>query len=744
MLLRRLSQLSTSIRLGLIPLMLAGTLQGTLTSPGLASLSDTSGSDPTSPSLSLDADILVDTISTGLYHTCGVKTDGTLACWGYDGYEQVSGPNQSPDTFTQVSGGGYHTCGLKSDDTLACWGHDQYGQVSGPNDSSDTFIQVSGGGYHTCGVKADGTLACWGYDGYGQVSGPNHSSDIFIQVSAGLYHTCGVKPGGALACWGNDGYGQVSSPSQSSDTFIQVSGGGYHTCGVKTDGGLACWGHDWYGQVWNPNHSTDTFIQVSAGMYHTCGVKTSGALACWGNDKYGQVSGPSRSTDIFTQVSAGGDHTYGVKTDHTPVGWGSNDYGQSDPFNRPPTDITLSVDNVDENRPVNAEIGVLAAVDPNAGDTHTYSLVSTGPCPGPDNGYFNISADKLRTSAVFDYEAKAAYAICIRADDGKGGLYDEPFAIHVNNVNEAPVNTLPPAQTTPLNTALTFSASAGNPISIGDVDANGYPLQVTLTADHGTLTLNGASGLTFSAGDGLADATMVFTGTTTSVNAALDGMGFDPTLDYTGEATIQLVSDDQGYTGSGGPLTDDDRLAISIAPPAAQPRAFHLFLPVVARAAVSAPDLVVDSLVAAGDALTVTIRNTGTATASNAFWVDVYFDPVEVPGVNKPWDTIASYGTVWGVTRPILAGETLLLTNRGDYFFPEYSSVFPPGGAEAYALVDSINFSSTAGAVQEADESNNLFGPVISTSGVASGATVGAGQGQLVPGTALPPRQKLQ
>jgi alpha-tubulin suppressor-like RCC1 family protein len=186
MLLRQPSHLSTSIRLGLIPMLLAGALQGALTSPGLASVDDASGSDPANPSLSLDADILVDTISTGLYHTCGVKTDGTLACWGYDGYGQVSGPNQSPDTFTQVSGGGYHTCGLKSDDTLACWGHDQYGQVSGPNQSSDTFIQVSGGGYHTCGVKTDGSLACWGYDGYGQVSGPNHSPGAFIQVSAGM------------------------------------------------------------------------------------------------------------------------------------------------------------------------------------------------------------------------------------------------------------------------------------------------------------------------------------------------------------------------------------------------------------------------------------------------------------------------------------------------------------------------------------------------------------------------------
>jgi hypothetical protein len=150
--------------------------------------------------------------------------------------------------------------------------------------------------------------------------------------------------------------------------------------------------------------------------------------------------------------------------------------------------------------------------------------------------------------------------------------------------------------------------------------------------------------------------------------------------------------------------------------------------------------LVVDSLVAADDAVTVVIRNAGAATVYDAFWVDVYFNPVEAPGVNRPWDSIATYGVVWGVTRPIAAGETLLLTTGGDYFFPEYSSALPPGGAEVYALVDSINYSSTTGAVQEADENNNLFGPVISTSGTATGAIMSTDQGQLVPSTALPSR----
>ena len=81
--------------------------------------------------------------------------------------------------FTQVSAGGYHTCGLKGDGTVACWGENDYGQSTPP---AGTFTQVSAGYGHTCGVKSDGTVACWGTNDYGQSTPP---AGTFTQVSAG-------------------------------------------------------------------------------------------------------------------------------------------------------------------------------------------------------------------------------------------------------------------------------------------------------------------------------------------------------------------------------------------------------------------------------------------------------------------------------------------------------------------------------------------------------------------------------
>ena len=117
-------------------------------------------------SLSDDPTLLSHTVSAGGYHTCGVRTDGTLACWGLNGDGQATPP---AGTFSQVSAGLSHTCGVRTDGTLACWGDNTWGQATPP---AGTFSQVSAGDYHTCGVKTDGTLACWGDDFDGQATPP--------------------------------------------------------------------------------------------------------------------------------------------------------------------------------------------------------------------------------------------------------------------------------------------------------------------------------------------------------------------------------------------------------------------------------------------------------------------------------------------------------------------------------------------------------------------------------------------
>ena len=65
-------------------------------------------------------------VSTGEAHTCGLKTDGSVLCWGYNSDGQSTPPD---GPFASVSAGLSHTCGVKTDGSVVCWGDDRWGAV---------------------------------------------------------------------------------------------------------------------------------------------------------------------------------------------------------------------------------------------------------------------------------------------------------------------------------------------------------------------------------------------------------------------------------------------------------------------------------------------------------------------------------------------------------------------------------------------------------------------------------------
>src|SRR5205823_7587740 len=119
--------------------------------------------------------------------------------------------------------------------------------------------------------------------------------------------------------------------------------------------------------------------------------------------------------------------------------------------------------------------------------------------------------------------------------------------------NLPPSNTVPDSQTTPQDTALVFSTANGNVISISDYDAGTAPVEVSLSASNGTLTLATTAGLTFSQGTGTADTDTTFSGTLSAINTALNGLTFTPVAGYRGPGTVGILTNDLGNTGAGGP-----------------------------------------------------------------------------------------------------------------------------------------------------------------------------------------------
>lgn len=105
--------------------------------------------------------------------------------------------------------------------------------------------------------------------------------------------------------------------------------------------------------------------------------------------------------------------------------------------NMSPTDILLSNSSIQENLPINTLVGLLSTTDPNPGDSFTYSLVSG--VGDTDNAFFNINANQLLSSVVFDYETKNSYSIRIRSTDQGGLLFEKQFLV---TITKAPENVI--------------------------------------------------------------------------------------------------------------------------------------------------------------------------------------------------------------------------------------------------------------------------------------------------------------
>jgi cysteine-rich repeat protein len=147
-------------------------------------------------------------VTGGGAHTCGIRGSngqGSLWCWGDNEYGQLGFagtytndgtvsfqdnftlPQQvgSDATWTAVAAGLDHTCAVKADRSLWCWGRNNRGQLgmgdfttrTSPTQMPATeWSDVSAGYSFTCAIQLDGSLWCFGANGFGELGPPFDAS----------------------------------------------------------------------------------------------------------------------------------------------------------------------------------------------------------------------------------------------------------------------------------------------------------------------------------------------------------------------------------------------------------------------------------------------------------------------------------------------------------------------------------------------------------------------------------------
>ncbi|MFN6104329.1 MAG: cadherin domain-containing protein, partial [Planctomycetaceae bacterium] len=163
--------------------------------------------------------------------------------------------------------------------------------------------------------------------------------------------------------------------------------------------------------------------------------------------------------------------------------------------NEAPTTISLNPTSLNENNVSNDVVGELNTDDadlPGTAQTFTYTIV------GGDAG-FNVWTDpvdgkqKLRTTNLFNYEAKSSYSVQLRSEDqGNLSTATQTFTILVTDVDEAPAWSVDAAQSVNENSQFVATLSASDP--------EGTAIVYSIRSDAGTdfskfeLRTNGTTG----------------------------------------------------------------------------------------------------------------------------------------------------------------------------------------------------------------------------------------------------------
>ena len=274
----------------------------------------------------------VTAITAGLYHSCGIRADSTVECWGNNEYGQADAP---AGAFTAIAASNFHTCGIRADSTAECWGRNDEGQADAP---AGAFTAIAAS-FRSCGIRADSTIECWGRQadpggGAGSVvvrSGPprndsGQADGAFTAIIGRSSHWCVIKADSTVECWGGNDSGEANAPA---GAFTAIAAGNNHTCGIRADSTAECWGNNEHGQADAP---AGAFTAIAAGGYHSCGIRADSTVECWGAINrgainYGQADAPAGA---FTAIAAGQIHTCGIRADSTVECWGNNEHGQAD------------------------------------------------------------------------------------------------------------------------------------------------------------------------------------------------------------------------------------------------------------------------------------------------------------------------------------------------------------------------------------------------------------------------------
>jgi alpha-tubulin suppressor-like RCC1 family protein len=198
-------------------------------------------------------------VVSGANHSCALLTNKNVKCWGANNFRQLGStastvpsstlPVDVPDLANdvkQLGSSNDHTCAIRTNGDVICWGANSFGQLGDGTVSpfkgtvavdslAGNAKEITTGAAHSCALMTNGTVKCWGANTYGQLgTGTTTNSATAVSVaglprpavavSAGGHHTCARLDDNSIRCWGRNDKGQLGDNSRTnSSTPVAVA-----------------------------------------------------------------------------------------------------------------------------------------------------------------------------------------------------------------------------------------------------------------------------------------------------------------------------------------------------------------------------------------------------------------------------------------------------------------------------------------------------------------------------------------
>lgn len=338
----------------------------------------------------------VRSLALGRNHSCALTMQGRVMCWGMNSVGQLGDGTTTARTtpgdvsalgsdIQAIAAGDQHTCALKTNGQVLCWGSNNFGQLGQANTGTEfrttpvaatslgaEVLQVIAGTQSTCAIHRQGSMSCSGRNDRGQVGdGTTAQRNTFVTVqlgessvasaSAGAFHVCAQTLTNGAICWGDNSYGQLGDGNMAAQFApVRVQGltgnlraiatGDDHACAITELGAVQCWGDNTFGQIGDgttidrqsPTQViglTQGVTSLAAGTQHNCAALSTGRVMCWGINQGRQLGdGSTNSRSLPVEVAglsgairtlvAGGDFSCAALQSGTVKCWGSNESGQ--------------------------------------------------------------------------------------------------------------------------------------------------------------------------------------------------------------------------------------------------------------------------------------------------------------------------------------------------------------------------------------------------------------------------------